>query len=247
MLEMLIGLLLGVHIVVLVSAPHTRNYRLQKRLALTSGLLIVLLSGMVSHRPAQIGVVPALLIALPASQAGVFAALWSCQYSFRRAVRLWRFCFSTKQYPLIHIVFIVIAAFCEESIWRQELQSILGGGLIAVTFTSVVFYFSHVGVSRKIRIPRVIDIFSFSLLVGMVYHWTNSLTAAVATHSIRNIQLFGLRYARDGKFHSAMDETAFLARRRLVHSFGIGRQMILQRRTRTKRAAQDARSCLLVR
>ncbi|WP_426103514.1 CPBP family intramembrane glutamic endopeptidase [Massilia sp. TSP1-1-2] len=94
----------------------------------------------------------------------------------------------------------LLVALYEESVWRVVLQTALCaciGPLIALP--AVAAAFTHLHRHRTAGSwPRTLELFSFSLILGMLYLYTGDPLAAILPHAIRNY-LIGLSGYRSEK------------------------------------------------
>ena len=203
--------LLCAHVGLLLAAPRTSHYYKLKKLALVAGALAVpfLLWGngwpTITVRLVAISCVVAygaLLCALCLANFSVSLGL----RNFRKALSLG----VLVETPAAATMILCGVVF-EEVIWRAGVQVRLGNNFMAVVAGAVLFHLCHVVKSKKVRIPKMLDIWFFSAVVGVAFLLTHSLFMVIVIHAMRNLHLFHLRYRHEKKYQDMIDtsQTAF--------------------------------------
>ncbi len=98
--------------------------------------------------------------------------------------------------PMIMLRFITVS-ITEEIIYRAAAQPLLtawtGRPLLSIVIVALAFAVVH---KHFLRNPVVQsgEFLAFSLLLGGLYYWTNSLSLVVAVHVLRNLESLYLEY-----------------------------------------------------
>ena len=101
----------------------------------------------------------------------------------------------------------LMAAVYEEIIWRLNFLGYFSNAWFGVLASSLLFYLCHVPRSGKVRIPRMLDLFCFSVLNCWLFLSTQNLAAVVIVHWLRNWLLANLRRRLDDAYRSSLEAT----------------------------------------
>lgn len=207
-----LGFVLSVHVAVLLLAVHGGQYFGFKKSAFVTGLgAVALVLASFSNRGTY-RITPLLaMVAFAVANLTSLTALISSNFSVSKGLGLYKRTYILlfrRAVPLNSFVFVLLGAIYEEVIWRGGIQRILGDGPLAITMTSYVFTMAHVSLSKKMRWPRMIDVASFSLIVGACFAATHNIAFPILVHFTKNIMLLTLRHAADPQYRDTEREIA---------------------------------------
>jgi len=87
--------------------------------------------------------------------------------------------------------YVVIAAI-EELFWRGTIQRALGHNIFSVLFVALAFCLAHKSKSGT-TMTKFIELFIFSLILGLAFSVTDNIYLVIIIHSLRNINLTSLK------------------------------------------------------
>ena len=130
------------------------------------------------------------------------------QLSFKKGIEAFSAILATLsncyKYPLVLIKYSFIGVY-EELFWRGTIQYSIGNPLFAIPLTSLFFTIPHFIDRREVSVFELFELFTFSLLLGLCFYWTGSLSLVAAIHAGRNICLTYMKitrlYAINKKIH----------------------------------------------
>lgn len=215
------SILLCGHLACLLAAPYSSYYHRLKKLALWLGVFA--LPAIVSRAPHITITIRLIILAFVFAYVALFCALSFANFSMIQGFHNFRKAFSFRIFkvPPAMLILILFGALFEECIWRVGVQTALGNGTAAMIATALLFHLCHLVRSRKLRIPKMLDIWCFSLVNGFVFSATSSLFAVVVIHAVRNIHLFRLRYEHEPKYHNAIDASQNMVRAIFRHGIAL--------------------------
>jgi len=112
--------------------------------------------------------------------------------------------------PQLIFRFLAVSVI-EEVIYRAAAQPVLlaltGSAWVAVPLVAAVFCVTHGHFFRNAFWDSV-EFAAFSLLLGMLYHWTHSLSLVIVVHTMRNLEIVFIEFL--GKVEELGDEAKAL-------------------------------------
>jgi len=95
----------------------------------------------------------------------------------------------------------ILAVIKEELIWRYEyvyfMQMLEFNKVLIILFGSVLFYAIHWGKTEKIVLLSEIEFLIFSLLLYIIYFYSNSMVLLITIHFMRNSYLDFIKYRNE--------------------------------------------------
>ncbi len=95
------------------------------------------------------------------------------------------------------LCFSIFSSIYEEFLWRRTVQIFLGNNFFSVGITSVFFTLSHF--KRKFKYIHMVDIFIFSILLGIIYIYTENIWLISLIHFSRNFFVICCDYCLKNK------------------------------------------------
>lgn len=198
------GAALFVHVACLLAAPYSSMYHRLKNAGLVSGaaaaLLLLTTRAHVSFSCAWT------LSSTVLAYATLLCALCLANFSVTLGAHNFRRAISPSlvlRVPFPALIMILCGAVFEESIWRVGVQSYLGNNAIAIVITTVLFHRCHIVSSKRIRTPKMLDLWCFSAVCGIAFALSHNLYCVVLIHGIRNVHLFALRCYHEPKYRDS--------------------------------------------
>lgn len=101
--------------------------------------------------------------------------------------------FIDRRPSMLRIVILAGRAVYEEFFWRGTIQVLLGNGIMGIFFTAFLFTLRHFYLYRKIKRPLtailIMEFFGFSLVLGVMYMFSQRIMLVIAIHLMRNFLL----------------------------------------------------------
>jgi membrane protease YdiL (CAAX protease family) len=207
-----IQMCIAVHLAFIVASvlrPASRYYFLLRKAGFLAGLTAMILSfraGLVRPNLSQ----RVFWTALICAHISMLVSLVTANYSWWQGLRLFVTVYKVIEFSsglLLAAVLTLFAAVYEEIIWRLNFLGYFPKAWIGVAIGSVLFYACHIPRSKKIRIPRMLDLCCFSFLNCWLFLATNSLAAVVIVHWLRNWLLANLRGNLDETYRKSLKTT----------------------------------------
>ena len=223
------SLCLTAYVVACVVAPHLRSCARLRRFALLPAIIAIALIATQGNSLLRItarGTVCAVLIAI----ACLFLSFVCANMSLVRGARLFVEALDIRALhsapPFLCILPAVASAAVEEAIWRGGVQFRLGGGAGNILLTALLFYLAHLPRSRKVRIPKLLDLIAFSIVCSASFLLFASLWVPLIVHVMRNSILYLTRYNQETRFREASDNLAGRLQATRSHLAGAARTLL---------------------
>jgi membrane protease YdiL (CAAX protease family) len=203
-----------IYVVCLLIAPFAKQRVRWKQWALASSIAaagMITIASMYDKRAQDSSVLYCVVhVMLGAVGASVtsFISLWTANFRWSTGLRHWKESYRLVvacRPNLVILSTLILAACTEELLWRCILQSWMGNGVVAIAVTTSLFCGAHLPQSRKVRLPRLLDVASFSLVAGILYAATDSIIVIFVAHSLKNYQLLMLRYRLEPHYRTAIE------------------------------------------